>query len=266
MKIILFTNARDEKHIKEWVAHHLNLGFDHIYIYDHKSKNPIKNQLKLNGKLSILEIKHDRELMKEYLMMEARTVALNAKYDWMMYIDADEFLILNNYNTIHEFMSEYNDFNQIGINELFFGTSYLTKEPDGMILENYIRCCKNIGVQLKPIVRPSAINKPHTPHIFITHNMHKSVNYFTKKPLQEDSPYQYKIHAHYSTLPAYIAHYENQAYQIYISRKVNLPRDDNKEFRKPISEDKLHTINNDEVNINIRDKYCAKNKELMDML
>ena len=31
-KVILFTNARDELKLKEWVAHHLLLGFDFIYI------------------------------------------------------------------------------------------------------------------------------------------------------------------------------------------------------------------------------------------
>ena len=36
-KVALFTNARDEKHIKEWAAHHLLIGFEYIFIFDHKS-------------------------------------------------------------------------------------------------------------------------------------------------------------------------------------------------------------------------------------
>ena len=31
-QVILFCNARDEKHLREWVAHHLLLGFDKIII------------------------------------------------------------------------------------------------------------------------------------------------------------------------------------------------------------------------------------------
>ena len=42
-KVALFTNARDELHIKEWVAHHLLIGFDQIIIFDHKSVTPLKN-------------------------------------------------------------------------------------------------------------------------------------------------------------------------------------------------------------------------------
>ena len=34
-QFVLFTNARDESNLKEWCAHHLLLGFDCIYIFDH---------------------------------------------------------------------------------------------------------------------------------------------------------------------------------------------------------------------------------------
>ena len=39
--VILFTNARDEPNIAEWIAHHLLLGFDKIVVFDHLSKIPI---------------------------------------------------------------------------------------------------------------------------------------------------------------------------------------------------------------------------------
>ena len=45
-RTILFTNARNEKNIVEWTAHHLNLGFDFIYILDHNSDIPIVDLFK----------------------------------------------------------------------------------------------------------------------------------------------------------------------------------------------------------------------------
>ena len=38
-KVVLFANVRDEPNIKEWITHHLLLGFDCIYIFDHLAKN-----------------------------------------------------------------------------------------------------------------------------------------------------------------------------------------------------------------------------------
>ena len=44
--VVLFTNARDEPHIKEWAAHHLLLGFDYIFITDHLSVDPLTHVFK----------------------------------------------------------------------------------------------------------------------------------------------------------------------------------------------------------------------------
>lgn len=39
--------AKDEDlYIEEWVNHYINLGFEHIYIYDNGSKNPINDFIK----------------------------------------------------------------------------------------------------------------------------------------------------------------------------------------------------------------------------
>lgn len=47
MKTIVFCNARDELHINEWIAHHILLGFDKIYIFDHLSTTPIMETAKI---------------------------------------------------------------------------------------------------------------------------------------------------------------------------------------------------------------------------
>ena len=54
-KVALFANVRDEKHIKEWAAHHLLIGFDLIYIFDHKSDIPLKSVFKTFDKRVIIE-------------------------------------------------------------------------------------------------------------------------------------------------------------------------------------------------------------------
>ena len=44
-KVVLFTNARDEPNIAEWIAHHLLLGFDKVFVFDHLSKEPIQSMM-----------------------------------------------------------------------------------------------------------------------------------------------------------------------------------------------------------------------------
>jgi len=267
MKIILFTNARDEKHIKEWVAHHLNLGFDFIHIFDHKSIEPISNQFKPNPKLIIKRIDYNAENLKESLMMKAKEYSVKNDYDWMLYLDADEFLILNDCNNIHELLVNYKRFNQIGINWVFFGSSYLSKEPEGMILENYIRCSSTIDKHIKAFVRPETVLSTSTPHVFTIKNMSLSVNSYTMNKLNGENPFWYPLPGKsYCDIPVYIAHYNFQAYDVYISRKINLPRDDINAYRTCKKEEFIHSLNNDIINTTVRDKYSEKNAELMKVL
>lgn len=46
--VYLFTNARDEPNIAEWIAHHLLLDFDKVIVFDHLSVNPIAEKLGTN--------------------------------------------------------------------------------------------------------------------------------------------------------------------------------------------------------------------------
>jgi len=266
MKVILFTNARDEKHIKEWVAHHLNLGFDFIYIFDHKSLEPISKQFKPNPKLKIERIDYTIDFLKESLMMKAKAHAKS--YDWMLYLDADEFLVLNQHQLVHELLQTYETYNQVGFNWLVFGSNYLTTEPDGMILENYIRCNSKLNMRIKTFVRPEAVVSTKSPHAYITNNMKISINGITRNPLIAEHPYHYPLPDKlYTDAIAYVAHYMYQSYDIYTSRKVALPRDDygsGTAYRPTITEEELHNSNdNIIINITIRDKYCEKNSELI---
>ena len=65
-KLILFTNMKDEKNIKEWCAHHLLLGFDRIYIFDNLSKNPINQELyNFDPRICIFNIDSEYNIKKK---------------------------------------------------------------------------------------------------------------------------------------------------------------------------------------------------------
>jgi hypothetical protein len=67
--VCLFTNARDEKHIKEWAAHHLLLGFSKIIIFDHKSIIPLKEVFKkFDKRIKIIDVYNIHGAIKMLLM------------------------------------------------------------------------------------------------------------------------------------------------------------------------------------------------------
>ena len=127
-KTILFTNARDEKNIREWVAHHLIIGFDLIYIFDHKSIKPLSQELNNLKKVIVERCEIDGPI-KMQLMLKASKIATVAGADWMLYLDADEYLILNTFHSVKNMLQYYLFADSIAINWLMFGTNFHKKEP-----------------------------------------------------------------------------------------------------------------------------------------
>lgn len=266
MRIILFTNARDEKHIKEWVAHHLNLGFDFIHIFDHKSIIPINKLFKPNPKLRINRNNTDGQV-KGMFMDSSIEIAKKEKYDWMMYLDADEFLFLRDHETIHDFIKSYGDVNQIGFNWLMFGSNFLENEPDGMMLDNYIRCNSNINRHIKSIAKLSDITSFNSAHCYHVNSIQKSVYAYQNKRFNKTDFFWNDIpNKSYTDLPAYICHYINQAFSVYKQRRLSRQRDDGSIRKFTHTPDTLNMMDNDVINIEVRDKYSEKNAELIKTL
>lgn len=262
-KTILFTNARDENNIKEWVAHHLILGFDLIYIFDHKSKKPLAEELKIFKKGVIVERCEMDGPIKLPLMIKASQIANSAGADWMLYLDADEFLVLNAFNNVKQLLSYYVYADSLAINWLMFGTNYHKKEPStGLIIENYTKSELKIDKHVKTFVRPSQVENAITPHYFVISNPQKMVS-INMKPMSESRSFN-EWDIEYHKCPAFIAHYVYQSEESYINRKINLPRDDNSLYRKiePNIHDKHNLVDNELV----QTKYATHINSLLQRL
>ena len=166
-KVMLFTNARNEKNMREWAAHHLLIGFDKIIIFDHKSIIPLKEVFKnFDRRVKIIDVSNLDNSIKLTLMSKASEIANYLKLDWMIYLDADEFIILNKFKDVKDLLSIYNHADSLGVNWLFFGSNYLKNDPDGLVLENYTKSDLFLNDHLKSFVRPSKIINPGNPHFY----------------------------------------------------------------------------------------------------
>jgi hypothetical protein len=259
-KVILFTNARNEKHMKEWAAHHLLIGFDFIYIFDHKSNVPLKNEFKNFDKRVIVERCEWNNPVKIPLMNMAVKIAKNIKADWMLYLDADEFLMLNTFPDVKKMLHVFNFADSLAINWLMFGTNHHTKEPSGMIIDNYTKSELILDKHVKCFVRPSQVKNTINPHYYIIQNSLRSITMNNKICSPPSSFNEWNVEF-YKT-PAFIAHYVYQCEETYIKRKINLPKDDDNGYRK--IDKKIHTYHNVVENHLLKEKYSHLIKEFLE--
>ena len=256
---MLFVNARDEPNIKEWVLHHLNLNFDIIYIFDHKSRIPLNYVFKNFSKKVIIERCNWNNPVKIPLMNRAVKIARSFGADWMIYLDADEFLVLNHYKGVKHLLQSFNDADSLGINWLMFGTSFHKKTPNGLIIENYTKSEPLLDQHVKTFARPNFINKVLNPHSYKMVNPHKMLS-INKKNIS-NSPAFNPCNIEYKNAPAFIAHYIYQSEETYIKRKINLPTDYTCGFSK--IDINIHRLYNTVDNYLVKEKYTDQIKNMI---
>lgn len=253
--VALFTNARDESHIREWAAHHLLIGFDHIVIFDHKSLEPLSNVFQNFDKRVITIPYNGENPVKLILMNKAIHMARKLNVDWFIYLDADEFIILNdNFKGIKALLNKYKDADSLALNWLMFGTNNLINNPEGLILDNYTKSELIIDKHVKSFVRPFAAMNAINPHYYVVQD--KGRIFALNKILDGLEPYCFNTcNIPYHEMRAFIAHYVYQSEETYIKRKVILPADNTGQQRENII-GQIHQLYNGYENTYPKLKYA----------
>jgi hypothetical protein len=252
--VILFTNARDEKNIKEWAAHHLLIGFSLIYIFDHKSKIPLKEVFKNFDKRVIIERCEIDGAPKIPLMNKAAKIAGAIRADWFIYLDADEFIILNKFRSVKEMLNRHYFTDSLALNWNMFGSNNHIEEPEGLIVENYTKSDLKLNQHVKTFVRPSQVTHAMNPHFY---NIIRPARMFSITGENMANKVFNPNNRAFWQCPAFIAHYFYQSEETYKKRKIELPRDDAAAFRQ--LDNDIHTKHNKIDNF-IPRKYAANIK------
>jgi hypothetical protein len=252
--VYIFTNARDEPKIAEWIAHHLLLGFDKVFVFDHLSETPIQNILNtnFNGKVVVERVNGSGNI-KLNLMSKALSIAKRDNVSWMLYLDADEFLLLNKLTNIKDFLNVFKNADAIGVNWLFFGSSGHIKQPEGLLTENFVRSELRLDKHVKSFVRPSTVKRIDNPHFYVLHYPHR---YYaasgTRMPMNPFNPQALP----FTNVMAYVAHYYIQSEEEYVRRKGRALDDGsgNKTQLVPV----VHTMYNNVLNNQLKNKYSQR--------
>lgn len=140
MKHVICTMVKNEQpYIDEWIQYHLNLGFDHIYIFEDYDSDPLQlNYDKVSvttiPSLGIPNYKSQRTQQQLF-----KWCMENIKDEWILFNDVDEFLILENGITLDELTSEYEDYSGIWLDWKLFDSNGLIVTPDKGVMESYTR-------------------------------------------------------------------------------------------------------------------------------
>ena len=235
----LFTNARDEPNIYEWCSYHLAIGFDRIHVFDHLSAAPIKS---IDPRITVERIEWN--LPVKYRLIDYAHALAKGRFEWSMYIDADEYLALHKDTSIHglldQLLATHPDTAQVCFNWLMFGSSGLTDTPDERVLPHYTKCAAHPDPHVKSLVLVDAVTEPRC-HMHVVRGV-------SRTPDGVDIPPSHAFSELFRPVieenRALLYHYYTQSYKRWLKRRAG-PTDmastgDVQRFR--LDEAGLHSI------------------------
>lgn len=165
-------------HVLEWLSHHRLVGINDFYIADNISSD---------GTSQLLEALHNDKVLTRLVWPtipgtkpqlsayeKLAELAKNDGVDWVLFIDADEFVMLddkysNIQSFIHEITTRDSKIAGITINWSTYGSSNLIINPDNEVLCNFeFRFKKDsvINRHYKSMIKLDAFISPGNPDVF----------------------------------------------------------------------------------------------------
>jgi len=151
------------RYLREWIAHHVAVGFRHFYMFDNESTDDtavILQQAEAYGVVTTQRIENKPKQNAQLLAYEIGHKLCNE--DYIFFIDADELVNLKVHDSIDDFLREQTS-DAIGINWRLFGDGGATHYEPGLMSDRFRMAAAESFIanrQVKTISRTSAIKVP----------------------------------------------------------------------------------------------------------
>jgi len=166
--LIVRDEARD---ILEWIAHHARAGFDTQIIFDNASTDGTADLIREAARHHDIRF-HDwqnHSAQSQTLAYEAACEAYKREFDWIAFLDSDEFFFTESGEPVNDFLARYESWSAVGINWAIYGANGHEDYPPGLVTNSFLhRAGEDFfpARHVKSIIRPHlAINCPN-PHYF----------------------------------------------------------------------------------------------------
>lgn len=230
MRVAIVCIAKlENRYIREFVKYHYDLGIDDMFICDNNDIDgewlePILDDYIENGFVHIYNargVRSTKEFSLQFLAYSKIYADINKKFDWLIFIDCDEFIVLNGFSNIKKYLSQdkFNKFDVIHLNWMCYNDNNQVKDngkPLSIRFTNALPLNDSVNKHVKSIVRGGLniksylyTDNAHTPMYsdlrYCNNCGDETVAYPWPEPNFED---------------AYIKHYVTKTIQEYINVKM----------------------------------------------
>lgn len=172
MKTAVCLIVRNEvESIQEWIAFHALAGFDTQIIFDNGSEDGTAALIQQAARHYDIRF-HDwqnRSAASQTLAYEAACQAYRLEFDWIAFIDSDEYFVTEEDLPVNTLLARYDGWAAVAVNWAIYGANGHETAPDGLIVEAYTRRAEADffpNRHVKSIIRPRLAQGFPNPHYF----------------------------------------------------------------------------------------------------
>lgn len=144
MKTAICTCIKDEAlYLREWIEWHLSAGFDHIFLFEDngsESHADIVKDFPDNVTLQSINVVKDEPITVERRQRQMYYYCLRTlkgEFDWLAFIDADEYVDFEDGWNLERLLSEYDEYPGIMLSWMLYGANGRVERPTGGVIESY---------------------------------------------------------------------------------------------------------------------------------
>lgn len=202
--LVLF--VKDESYdILWWISWHLSLGIDHIFIYDDNSSDGTQILVRAladqDRRISVHTTGTENHFSKRqaFSYIDALTRSQGV-YEWVGFLDSDEYLDLIEFPNISSFLSKFSSYNGVVLNWKCYGSDNHLLKPSPNVFDNYFSYIKperGENFAVKSFIRPEKTKLHYlNPHVFLidgsyanSRGQSASLDGFMQHPVIWDAPF-----------------------------------------------------------------------------
>jgi Glycosyltransferase family 92 len=175
--IALCCRIRDEaRYLEEWLEYYLAAGIEHFFFYEKLSQDNYREILKPYIDRGFVTLFNDWSHVPISPAAEQDCILRSiGRFEWVGFIDADEFVVIRDNRSIGEFLSEYRTAVSVALHWYLFGSNGHQKRPAGPVIAEYTRRAAAPNRHVKCFLRPERVAKYRNSHSWYYRWMRQAV-------------------------------------------------------------------------------------------
>ena len=166
-RLAAMIRVKDEaRFLPEWLAHHLELGVEHVVVYDNNSGDGTAEAIApfvAEGTVTVVPWPTVPASPSSHVDFLAR---YGPDCDWAAFLDADEFLVETAPGAHTAALAAVGDAPALAVPWRYFGSAGYDRVPAGLVTERFDHAAPALCHHVKVIARPAEVYRYRNAHNF----------------------------------------------------------------------------------------------------